>query len=164
MFADCIKGFIQYNIHVYVVALYVIRSLNSSTSNGFFQAESNSNNFTRFDVYIDEDNSWETKLRILFHECGHAAFLQSIGPIEAERRRADDLQWLTDTEYHAISKELELSKDMFSQGDHSFLQGTVEVIRSRQASYSKGYSEAVEKIMTETLWQECIGLTGNRAL
>ena len=147
-------------IKINITADSTIKSLNSSTCFGFTEASYENDQVKSIVIYIDESLNWGNKIRVLFHEYGHALHYMSVDPKVAQEKISNsDLAWITETEYNAIQHEITCSKQIYIDGDKSFLKDTMTIISDRQTNYNRGYNEAVQKIVQEDLWQTCMKLT-----
>jgi len=154
-----IKNFKAQNIHVYIVNDKVIKSINSSTSDGFTSTYFNNLNGEFIEAYIlvDEKLNPELKLRVLYHEIGHVFYSRKLGGIEINNIKftKGDLQWTISDEFEAFKNQLfEIKKLSELENDPHFLGRQLDDLISRSQRDPTPYKEAIEKLFQDKLWTE----------
>lgn len=113
----------------------------------------------RMIIFIDESMTYEKKLRVLYHEYGHACHNLNLGLIELLRRQElNTNEWKVEEEFEAMRFCLIKSKEIAEKGNIDFLRNTIDDMNNQTACE---YVDAVERIRQEQIWKECNLLIAN---
>ncbi len=143
-------------VKVHVVPASDIKSKNPSTKGGFNEVRFDANHeFACAYILIDEQLDYEIKLNILYHEYEHINHARTLGIIEIQRlKRQSVFDWIVKDEYEAFKCQLSSIKRL----GNPLLKRLIERLNYRSRNDLPAYREALNKLKSEALWQECLAL------
>lgn len=128
----------------------------NNSGDGHIDARAYGNDFINIIIYVNKDMTYEKKLRVMFHEYGHALHFIKLGRNEIQRlREQDDYLWNVLTETEAYRNNLEESITIYHEGNAEFLKNTIKELES--VSFPP-HSEAIANIKKEQIWSQCLNI------